>query len=214
MRKKREWIFFTSLLLVFCAQVMLSGPTGKYLNGNEGMQDSETLYLKNNIHAQQGASDCKASYANWTDPGERHFILPVNTAIRIGEFKGIEKTIKGSRGFLIIVMDENIPDSRREVFFEFNSANMGGIDSSEYIELISSSSQTSLGHLSQLDRKGISEGKVYEGMTKEGVRIALGYPARHRTPSLEIDTWIYWRNRFRTLAVEFGQNGKVSLIRY
>ena len=111
-------------------------------------------------------------------------------------------------------MDENIPDSRREVFYEFNSSNMGGIDFSEYLELISSSSLTSLEHLSQLDRKGISEGKVYEGMTKEGVRIALGYPARHRTPSLESDTWIYWRNRFRTLAVEFGQNGKVSLIRY
>lgn len=214
MRDKRGSIFFTSLLLVIFAQALLSGPTGKSLNKNEGMQDSETLYLKNNIHAQQGAGDCKASYANWTDPGGGHFILPVNTAIRIGEFRGLEKTIKGSRGFLIIVMDENIPDSRREIFFEFNSGNMGGIDSSEYIELIASSSQTSLGHLSQLDSKGISEGKVYEGMTKEGVRIALGYPARHRTPSLESDTWIYWRNRFRTLAVEFGQNGKVSLIRY
>jgi hypothetical protein len=214
MRNKRGWIFFSSLLLIFCVQVILSSPTGKSLNKNEGKQDSETFYLKNNIHVQQGPTDCKASYANWTDPGDGHFILPVNTAFRIGEFRGLEKTIKGSRGFLIIVMDENIPESRREIFFEFNSGNMGGIDSSEYIELIASSSQTSLGHLSQLDRKGISEGKVYEGMTKEGVRIALGYPARHRTPSLESDTWIYWRNRFRTLAVEFGQNGKVSLIRY
>ena len=33
-------------------------------------------------------------------------------------------------------------------------------------------------------------------------------------PSLEGDTWIYWRNRFKTMAVEFDNDGKVKNIGY
>ena len=206
--------------LIFCVIFFLSA--GALINSHHGyspigatnLQESETLYLKNNIHAQQGGRDCKASYANWTEPGDGHFILPVNTPIRIAELKGLQKKIKGSRGFPIIVLDESVPESRREIFFEFHSGNMGGMNSSDYINLIAGEQKTSLGHLSQIDRKGIKEGKAYKGMTKDGIRIALGYPAKHRTPSLEDNTWIYWRNRFRTMAVEFGADGKVTLIRY
>lgn len=214
MKKAKKLRLFIFAILVICIPLTLSSDSAKCQNGNVGTQGADTIYLKTNIHAQQGNRDSKASYANWTDPGTGHYILPVNTPIRIGEFKGLDRTIKGSRGFLIIVLDENIPESRREIFFEYNSGNMGGMSQEEYIDLITSTEKTALNHLSQLDRKGISEGKVYEGMTKEGVRIALGHPAKHRTPSLESNTWIYWRNRFRTMAVEFGQNGKVTLIRY
>ena len=44
-------------------------------------------------------------------------------------------------------------------------------------------------------------------MTKNGVRIALGYPAAHRTPSLENNSWIYWHNRFGTKVIEFDRKG-------
>jgi outer membrane protein assembly factor BamE (lipoprotein component of BamABCDE complex) len=83
----------------------------------------------------------------------------------------------------------------------------------EYIQLIASPTIVSLDKLSNTDRKGIKAGKVYSGMTKQGVRVALGYPAVHRTPSLEDNTWIYWRNRFQTIAIEFDQSGKVVHIR-
>ena len=79
----------------------------------------------------------------------------------------------------------------------------------EYLELITSPSKASLSGLSETDKKGIQQGKAYRGMTKKGVRIALGYPAVHRTPSLDSDTWIYWTNRFRAIAVEFDDQGRV-----
>jgi len=50
-------------------------------------------------------------------------------------------------------------------------------------------------------------------MTKQGVRVALGYPAARRTLSLEDNVWIYWHNRFQTVAVEFDPSGKVTQIR-
>lgn len=159
---------------------------------------SDKFYLKNNIHAQVGPRDTKASYANWTDPGNGHIIIPVNTPVEMGKLR---------KGLFI----KNLTDGR-QIFFEFHSRNMR-MSVDEYIQLIASPTIVSLHKLSNTDRKGIKAGKVYSGMTKQGVRVALGYPAVHRTPSLEDNTWIYWRNRFQTMAIEFDQSGKVVHIR-
>jgi hypothetical protein len=83
----------------------------------------------------------------------------------------------------------------------------------EYIDLISSTKKTSLGNLSAKDSKGIKEGRAYTGMTKNGIRIALGYPARHRTPSLDGYEWVYWIDRFRTRLIRFNDKGIVTEVR-
>ena len=158
----------------------------------------QVLYLQNNIHAQRGARDIKASYANWIDPGAGHMVIPVNTPIQTGRWRG---------GFYFVTLD-----TKRRVYFELNQRNALSTPA-EYIDLITSPSQVAVDHLSEIDRKGIRAGKVYPGMSKDGVRIALGYPAAHRTPSLDADTWTYWHNRHRRVLVYFDENGKVSRIR-
>jgi hypothetical protein len=184
--------------VIFAALVLIVQGCGGSSNNPLNSAATGKYYLKNNIHAQVGARDTKASYANWTDPGAGHIIIPVNTPVEIGKFR---------KGLVI----KNMTDGRK-IFFEFNSRNMGmGVD--EYIQLIASSTSVSLDKLSNIDRKGIKEGKVYAGMTKQGVRVALGYPAAHRTPSLEDNIWIYWQNRFQTKVVEFDHGGKVTHIR-
>lgn len=57
--------------------------------------------------------------------------------------------------------------------------------------------------LSQIDQQGIMEGRVYEGMSRKGVLLALGPPPTHETPNLEMDSWKYWRSRFDTMLVHF-----------
>jgi hypothetical protein len=185
------FVIFVGLILIFQG---CGGSSHQPLN----FAGSDKYYLKNNIHAQVGPRDTKASYANWTDPGGGHVILPVNTPVEIEKYR---------KGLVI----KNRTDGRK-IIFEFHSRNMG-MSVDEYIHLIASPTSVSLDKLSNTDRKGIEEGKVYAGMTKQGVRVALGYPAVHRTPSLSDDTWIYWRNRFQTIAVEFDQSGKVAHIR-
>ena len=184
--------------VIFVALVLMvqgcGGSSHKSLNSAAG----DKYYLKNNIHAQVGPRDTKASYANWTDPGAGHIIIPVNTPVEMGKLR---------KGLFI----KNLTDGR-QIFFEFHSRNMR-MSVDEYIQLIASPTIVSLDKLSNTDRKGIKAGKVYSGMTKQGVRVALGYPAVHRTPSLEDNTWIYWRNRFQTMAIEFDQSGKVVHIR-
>ena len=87
------------------------------------------------------------------------------------------------------------------------------IPMADYIDIISSPQKVSLKGLSKLDQKGINDGKVYKGMSKKGVQIAFGYPATHRTPSLEDNNWTYWRNRFNTTVITFDDKGKVVDIR-
>jgi hypothetical protein len=156
------------------------------------------LFLQNNIHAESGGRDTKASYANWTDPGSGHIIIPVNTPVEIGRFR---------RGFSI----KNL-NSGEFIYFEYNSTNMG-MSAEQYINLITSLKKVNLDQLSEIDQKGIKSGEAFIGMSKAGVRIALGYPATHRTPSLENNSWVYWRDRWKTKVIEFDTAGKVSNIR-
>lgn len=52
-------------------------------------------------------------------------------------------------------------------------------------------------------RKNIEQGIVTEGMTRQQVLTALGYPPAHRTPSLDASAWTYWENRWVTFVVYF-----------
>ena len=99
------------------------------------------LFLQNNIHAQSGSRDTKASYANWTDPGGGHIIIPVNTPVEFGGYH---------RGLTI----KNLNDGRF-IYFEYNSKNMG-MRAEQYISLITSSKKVNLNELSEIDQKGIN----------------------------------------------------------
>jgi hypothetical protein len=168
---------------------------------------AKTRYLKNNIHYQEradlgGKTVCRASYANYVDPGQGHKVLPVNTTVEI-------KLTRGWRGRQLTIT--KLADGTL-IHLEYNECNMK-IPMKDYIGIISSSKKVSLKGLSKLDRKGIRNGKAYKGMSKKGVRMALGYPAKHRTPSLEDNSWTYWKDRYRTTVITFNSKGKVSAIR-
>jgi hypothetical protein len=178
------------VLFLFCSNLLAEEPV---------------LYLKNNIHTvmkvdRRGREVYMASYANYVDPGEGHIIIPINTPVTI------KIKLKGPRGSLAItgIEDEKV------IRFEYKEKNTG-MSPKEYIKQITSSTKVSVDKFPQIDQKGILEGKAYIGMTKNGVKAALGYPATHRTPSLENQTWIYWKNRFQNYYVRFDKNGKVKI---
>ena len=55
-------------------------------------------------------------------------------------------------------------------------------------------------------QENITNGIVANGMTKEEVLLARGYPPAHATATTEANTWKYWRNRWVTGAVTFENN--------
>ncbi len=89
---------------------------------------------------------------------------------------------------------------------------MQGMPEKEYISTITSPTPVGYDGFNAQDQEGIRTGKAIMGMTKQGVMVALGYPAKHRTASTDLNTWVYWKGRFSVLTVNFGQDGKVSSI--
>ena len=194
----------TSLTAMAATLVLLFGLLGcAGMGGDPTPYEGYTnVYLQNNIHgytkaARGGKTEYIASYANYVQPDTGHFFVPVNTAVSVGKYRG---------GFTLTRLDNN-----QLIYFEYRAGNMGGMSVEEYLNLITAPQKASLSGLSATDRKGIKEGRVLSGMTKKGVRMAWGYPARHRTPSLEDNVWTYWRNRWVMKTVRFS-NGKVTQV--
>lgn len=159
----------------------------------------EVRYTKYNIHSQtKDGKTHKASYANYTDPGAGHVIIPAGSEITV--------TKKKRKAFYFTF------DGNKKVVFEYHQPRMG-MSVVEYVDKVTSAEPTSLKELSKLDRKGVTEGKALVGMTRKGVMAALGYPATHRTSSPDSDSWVYWTNRYKTTVVDFGSNGKVVKVR-
>ena len=182
---------FILLILIFCFLITLPVPESRADFGLKG-----TVYLKINIHYQDNGRDCKASYANWTDPGTGHKILPVNTPVTIEKW--------GRKGFIIVNTA-----NKNKIYFEYHKERME-MSIEKYLNIITSPSKISISSLSENDQKGIQKGKAYKGMTKNGVMMALGYPATHQTPSLKSDKWTYWTNRFGTIVVNFDEKDIVT----
>jgi len=193
---KRPVKLFITLFSLALMLVVFSLPSTALAAG-------EIVYLKYNVHAFQKGSGYNSSYANWTNPGPGHVLFPVNTAVRVSAFS----RWKAGRGFFLTTVDEG-----KKISYEFHKQRMG-MTIDEYTKLITSPKKVSLKGLSKKDREGIRLGKAMVGMTKKGVMTALGYPACHKTPSLEDGVYVYWQSRFKTLAVEFDSKGKVIRIR-
>lgn len=155
----------------------------------------KVVYNRYNIHTYvDNGGDIIASYANFTDPGIGHKVYPPNTVFRIDQW---------SRGIKLIRVDTG-----EVVRYEF-SPKRTRVLLTDYLELITSTAQVSLNDLTELDMKGVSEGKIYKGMTRKGVMVALGYPSPHRTPDINANHWVYWMNRFDTRTVVFDDKGLV-----
>ena len=188
-RSPKKWMSLLLCLLFLVCCGCQSSPGIRWVDS--------TLYNRYNLHyVTQGGSNI-GSNANWTLYPGHDFVL-YNTRLTLSRWK---------RGFKFVTADTG-----KEVLFECRSKNRGGITLDEYIELIMSAEPVSYQGLSAVDEQGIKAGKVMVGMSKQGVMIALGYPAKHRTPSLDQDTWTYWKGRAGERLVKFDSSGKVASI--
>ncbi len=61
--------------------------------------------------------------------------------------------------------------------------------------------------LSEINQKGIKDGKPLIGMSKEGILFAMGRPPIHATPSLDSNNWTYWKNKWGRKVLEFDDKG-------
>lgn len=64
-------------------------------------------------------------------------------------------------------------------------------------------SPVNLDSFSDEEKQNILCGNVTIGMSKQAVILALGYPPKHKTPTLNLPQWRYWRSKFGTFLVHF-----------
>ena len=184
----KKYLFILGLLLM-CA--LFAAPA---------FAADEIRYNNYNIHVQsKDGVKGNASYANYTNPGEGHVVIPPGTELTI--------TDKSRKSFTF-----TYDTGQKTVKYEFHQPRMA-MSLDEYLDKITSKQPPSLDGLSKLDRQGVAAGRALVGMSREGVMTALGYPATHKTPTLEASTWVFWKNRFGTLAVDFDDAGKVKEVR-
>ncbi len=162
---------------------------------NQRRGGGQTNYLKYNFHYTTERGRISGSIANYAHSSlTGHKILPYGSPVRTGRLRN---------GFALI-------DEKSETRIEVLATRkyLAGKSLSDYFGLILSNTPVSYTGLSEIDQKGISEGRPYKGMSKKGVMIALGYPCPHRTASPDADMWYYWRHRYSSYTVNF-ENGIV-----
>ena len=74
--------------------------------------------------------------------------------------------------------------------------------------------KSQLDGLSAVEREGVRLGIPKKGMTKPALILAIGYPLRRDTPSLDDAVWRYWVSRFSSFTVHFDGNGVVEQVVY
>jgi len=71
--------------------------------------------------------------------------------------------------------------------------------------------KVNMSKFTSLERSHIDSGTVANGMSKDAVIIAIGYPPITETMNLDGNLWVYWSGRYNKFNVHFN-NGKVSKI--
>lgn len=157
-----------------------------------------------------GSSPIKDKHGNtaytqvgmWVD-GDKHlttnysagWFMPANTQVRITD----------SNAERIVV---HVPEENRSFHIvnvrKYTQENIAGIYD-QYFD----ASRVDMGQFSSKVQTAIRNGEVINGMSRDAVLAARGYPPAHETRSLDNDNWTYWTNRFNRIRVEF-QGGKVS----
>ena len=121
----------------------------------------------------------------------RGTLVPVNSVVTLLSLGGKKMQLRLDGGQIITV-------TNREKFTKRSIAKIAS-------EMLSPKA-LSLGSLSNSAQQAIAAGQMRLGMTREEVLIARGYPPRHRTPSLDDSTWVYWSSKFVKRAIVF-ENG-------
>ena len=123
-------------------------------------------------------------------------LVPINTPVKFIESDDEEIVISAWEKEISIV----------------NVSGFSGEDIEGIFNRMFGSTPINLDKFTSQERENILAGTVVKGMGKDAVIRAIGYPPKHRTPSLSAPEWRYWHNRVNSFLVCFS-DGKVTGIK-
>jgi hypothetical protein len=171
--------------------LVISGCGGAKLAPDvEAMFDSEApMYTTSNIHYNVGHKG--VMLADTLNP-QVGILIPVNSEVTMESI---------NRKQIIFMYGAN------KVILK-NNPKYTGADISTIAKRYFSPTKVDLTKFSKAEQKAIRSGLVENGMSKAAVLVSLGTPPAYETPTLEMDTWKFWKSRFSSFLVTF-KDGKV-----
>ncbi|MCP1726894.1 hypothetical protein J2T60_000859 [Natronospira proteinivora] len=115
--------------------------------------------------------------------------VPINTEVEI----------RDTSADVIVI---HVPSMNQDIHLE-NVPGYTELDISGLYDRYFGDSPADLSGFDASTREAIENGEVREGMSRDAVLKARGYPPAHETPTLDEDRWTYWRNRFARQIVHF-----------
>ncbi len=182
-------------LILACSAVILSGCASTALIDSSGqdLMKASNVVLKTNLHPDPNRA--KLYTVNYQQSG----LIPMCTPVELVELGGKRLVFKDKNTSKQYYLDRHRSTADLSVYLK------------DYFGTSCDSEKVK--GMSEIDQKGIKQGKILVGMSKDAVILAAGHPPQHRTPSLDGNEWIYWVNRFKTMQVVFNDKGLVSEIR-
>lgn len=185
-------------LSVFVAMIgftfLLGGCGGAKLSPEvqKAVESHEKMYTQLNMHMNPGRGGKQTVETTNYSIG---ILIPINSEVTLSEvssntvvfvYNGIEVTL-------------------------ISKAKYTGLDMQQTIDRYFGKTQISLGKFTNAELDAIKNSETKIGMSKEAVLLSRGYPPSHVTPSLDGDTWTFWKTRWNKEIVQF-KDGKVEKI--
>lgn len=185
MKKIIHLLFVISLVFLAtgCGKAVLSPKEQAYID------DAKPLYTQVGMWADKGVKIYGTNYSR----GE---FIPVNSEITIKKIKS--STI-------------NIIYNQRSMVIVNTKFTQVGINT--LLAKLLGEEKVDLSKFSEKEQKNVLKGKLEIGMSKNAAILARGYPPAHKTPSLELNDWRYWLNRFNTNVYQFKDDKIYNIIK-
>lgn len=182
--------------VLFAAFLLVSGGTlgasqiSDYVKSIENApipEEGREYYLRHGIWHEMWKFDT-TNYARGT-------LVPINAKVRVEKLLGEKMSIRVIADSQLIWIYNRTKYSRQSMY--------------EIARRMLSEKETPLRGCSDETAAAIRSGVMKLGMSKVEVIMARGWPPAHKTPSLDLDTWVYWPSRYVQQTIVF-KDGKLA----
>lgn len=169
--------------------LILAATLGSFACGGAAytVESSAPLYTLTNLRVDARGNVSSVAYADLA-------VLPLCTPVQIEAVRGRQIVFQANGRRLRYLAHRSSPSPIEQ-----------------HVQRLFGPTCPDLAQASAEDRAGIQQGQVFQGMSKAGVILAMGYPPERFTPTLDADVWVYLRRRGGRLNVEFVGDRVVGL---
>ncbi len=143
--------------------------------------------------------------------------VPANSTLYSINYKGAGELLPAGSPVDDLVVDEKAntitfhTTDERLITIRFEPKWHPSLSVDDYAKMLVSSKDFSgiTRGLSKAEITAIKTGRIVDGMSKDAVLVAYGFPPEHVTSTLEARQWTYWRGRFNRLNICFDDNDEL-----